>query len=182
MAKDTAKKNLRRNDTRMYIFTLITIAVNVIYVLRIMYRNGGLPGFRDLLAIVFWVGQEYLAFSALQSVVRPKYNDQGELVECIDASNPHELGYFSFAQDVLWVCWVIQLLCCFHGAFFVFYLPVPATVIYKVWHLLLRPLLVARYGWGAEGGNENDNSQGSEAPRNRQKRRAEELRQRKSRR
>lgn len=72
----------------MYVFSIITVVINVLYVLRIMYRNGGLPGFRDLLAITFWAGQEYVALRSLKLIALPTFNAQGELVDCIDASNP----------------------------------------------------------------------------------------------
>uniref|UniRef100_A0A0A9XT67 Transmembrane protein 208 n=1 Tax=Lygus hesperus TaxID=30085 RepID=A0A0A9XT67_LYGHE len=131
MAKENAKRNRQRNATRMYVFDVITIIVNVVYITLIMYRNGGLPRFRNLFALAFWAGQEYISLHFLKQIAAPTYNAQGELVYCIDASNPQELGYYNFAQDMLWMCWVVQTLCNVHFAFIVFYLPVPATLIYK---------------------------------------------------
>ncbi|AYU75550.1 Protein of unknown function (DUF788) [Leishmania donovani] len=178
MAKETAKRNLKKNNVRMRVFSMITAAVNLLYVLVILYRNGSLPSFHDLMAIGFWAGQEYLAYSMLSKVAQPAISPEGHLLDCIDASNPQELGYYTLAQDVLWVCWVVQALCIMHPAFIVFYLPVPATLIYKVWGSVLKPLVAAYLGGSGVGtGADEDSSHGP--PRNRQERRKEELKQRK---
>ncbi|GET85393.1 hypothetical protein, conserved [Leishmania tarentolae] len=183
MAKETAKKNWRKNQVRMRVFFMIMAAVNLLYILAILHRNGSLPSFRDLGAISFWAGQEYLAYLLLNKVAQPTISPEGHLLDCIDASNPQELGYYTLAQDVLWVCWVVQALCIMHPAFIVFYLPVPGTLLYKVWGSVLKPLVSAYFGGSGAGtdagaGAEDENSNGS--PRNRQERRKEELRQRKA--
>ncbi|KPA73691.1 hypothetical protein ABB37_09620 [Leptomonas pyrrhocoris] len=186
MAKETAKKNLRSNNARMRVFAAITAAVNALYVFAILHRRGGLPSFTDLLAIVFWAGQEYAAYRTLHKLAQPTLSPEGDLLDCIDASNPTELGYYTFVQDMLWVCWVVQLFCILHPAFFVFYLPVPATLLYKLWTTVLRPLASMYFGGGGQGGQPGaqDNggaaAGGSAAPRNRQERRKEEQKQRKA--
>ncbi|KAH9577713.1 SRP-independent targeting protein 2/TMEM208 [Trypanosoma melophagium] len=174
MAKDTAKKNMRKNETRMRVFTLFTLSVNVISIIFLMYSRGGLPSLGDLLGLVFWAGQEYVALSLLKRVATPLYSPTGDLLECADVSNPAELGVYSFAQDVLWVCWVVQLLCyLFHWAFVVFYLPVPATAMYKAWQLV-GPLIMQRF-YPADAGNAKTDGM----PRTRAERRRQELLQRK---
>lgn len=178
MTKDTAKKNWRRNVARMRIFAIITLAVNVLYTCVIMYRNGGLPGIRDLVAIAFWACQEYFCYSALNAFGRPVFGEDGQLMDCADASSPKELGYYSFAQDVLWVCWVVQTLCNVHGAFVVFYLPVPATVMYKAWTMFLKPMLAARGSGGEDEGGPQQ--QGGGPQLSRQERRQQERTQRKA--
>ncbi|KAG5487389.1 hypothetical protein CUR178_08475 [Leishmania enriettii] len=180
MAKGTAKKNLKKNTARMRVFSIITAAVNALYVFALLYRNGSLPSCRDLMAISFWVGQEYVAYSTLNKLAQPTLSPEGDLLDCIDASNPQELGYYTFAQDVLWVCWCVQLLCILHPAFIVFYLPVPATLIYKLWGSVLAPLVSATFGGGGGGHTGADDDGSSGAPRNRQERRKEELKQRKA--
>lgn len=178
MAKETAKRNLRTNIARMRVFAMITAAVNAFYVFVILYRNGGLPSFKDLMAISFWAGQEYIAYNTLNRLAQPTLSPEGDLLDCIDASNPKELGYYTFVQDTLWVCWVVQLFCILHPAFFVFYLPVPATLLYKVWGSVLQPL-VSMY-FSRRAGGEASEGNGGCAPRNRQERRKEELKQRKA--
>lgn len=185
MAKETAKKNLRSNIARMRVFAMITCAINALYVFVILYRNGGLPSFKDLMAISFWAGQEYVAYSTLNNLAKPTLSPEGDLLDCIDAGNPTELGYYTFVQDTLWICWVVQLFCIVHPAFFVFYLPVPATLLYKLWGSALRPLFSMWIGGGQGGGDANENGSagdagGSGAPRSRQERRKEELKQRKA--
>ncbi|EPY25534.1 hypothetical protein STCU_01331 [Strigomonas culicis] len=177
MAKETAKKNWKKNEARMKIFSMVTIAVNVLYVLVILYRNGGLPSFRDLSAISFWASQEYAALVSLKNFAAPRFSADGDLLDCIDASNPQELGYLTLAQDTLWVCWVVQTLCNLHTAFFVFYLPVPATFLHKLWKTILGPLL-SNY-FGSKGASQAEDS-GEAGPRNRQERRKEEAKMRKA--
>ncbi|ORC91213.1 uncharacterized protein TM35_000062180 [Trypanosoma theileri] len=176
MAKDTAKKNMRSNESRMYVFTLLTLAVNILSIIFTMYFRGGLPSFGDLVGLGFWAGQEYVALSLLKRFAKPVYSSTGDLLECPDVSNPQELGVYSFAQDVLWVCWVVQLLCyLFHWAFVVFYLPVPATAIYKVWQFV-GPLLMQRFNPGASS---NGDAGADGMPMSRAERRRQELLQRK---
>ncbi|XQJ24159.1 Protein of unknown function (DUF788), putative [Leishmania guyanensis] len=179
MSKETAKKNLKKNIARMRVFSMITAAVNALYVFAIFYRNGSLPSFYDLMAIGFWAGQEYLAYSTLNKLAQPTISPEGGLLDCIDVSNPQELGYYTLVQDILWVCWVVQALCILHPAFIVFYLPVPATLIYKLWDTVLKPLASAYFGRSGAGTGADDGGSNS-PPRNRQERRKEELKQRKA--
>lgn len=179
MAKGTAKRNWQRNTARMRAFAMITLVINAIYLLVILIRNQGLPRFGDLLAIAFWAGQEYCCYRVLYNFALPTLGAQGELLDCSDVSDPQELGYLSFVQDTLWVCWVVQSLCVFHRAFAVFYLPVPATLLYKGWTLVLGPFLSNRLGNGGDNGTENGQGKGGHPARNRQERRREEREQRK---
>ncbi|RNF23142.1 uncharacterized protein Tco025E_02890 [Trypanosoma conorhini] len=173
MAKDTAKKNMRRNEARMRTFTVCTWAVNVLSLAYLVYHRGSLPCLREVVGLGFWAGQEFVALALLKQFARPSYSSTGELLDCPDASNPSELGVYSFAQDLLWVCWVVGLLCClFHWAFFLLYLPVPAMAMYKGWSLI-GPLLRRRQGPTEE------NAEGAAMPRNRAERRRQELLQRK---
>lgn len=161
---------------RLQIFTYVTLTVNVLYVSAIMYRRGNLPYMVDLAAIAFWGGQEYFALGALRRFARPTFSSTGELLDCPDAANPQELGFYSLAQDILWVCWVVQVLCLIHPAFFVFYLPVPATIMYKVYSTVIAPLMAQRNGLG--GGIDEPTEQ--KPAGNRQQRRKEDRMQRKT--
>ncbi|KEG11695.1 hypothetical protein DQ04_02361070 [Trypanosoma grayi] len=177
MAKDTLKKNVRRNETRMRIFTIAVFVINAVSIIAIMYYRGSVPHLVDIAGVTFWAGQEYMALALLKRFAKPTYSSTGELLDCPDASNPAELGVYSFAQDVLWVCCAVQLLCSlFHWAFVIFYLPVPAMAMYKLWHLLA-PLLLLRRGASAVGEGDED----SALPRDRMERRRMELMQRKKR-
>lgn len=180
MAKDTAKKNWKKNEVRMRAFTLITIVVNIFYcVMTLFYHRRGSVYMRDLFSVGFWLGQEYLCLSALKSFAKPVFAADGSLQSCPDASNPQELGLYSFAQDALWVCWVVQALCSFHFAFFVFYLPVPATVIYKL-GTLAKPFLPSWLtSWGGAAA-EAETAESTE-PATREERRREAINRRKGR-
>ncbi|EKG05478.1 hypothetical protein TCSYLVIO_003449 [Trypanosoma cruzi] len=173
MAKDTAKKNMRRNEERMRRFTICTLAVNVLSLVFIIYHRGSLPWFRDVVGVGFWAAQEFVALFLLKAFAKPTCSSTGELLECPDASNPSELGMYSYAQDLLWVCWVVELLCyLFHWAFFLLYLPIPAMALYQFW-AFIGPLLLRRQP------SADESSEGAAIPRNRAERRRQELLQRK---
>lgn len=181
MAKDTAKKNLKSNARRINVFTIITLAVNAIYAGAILYRNGGLPGISDLVAIAFWGAQQLFALNALKKLAEPTLGPSGELLDCIDISDPQQLGIYTFAQDALWVCWVVQALCVVHSAFIVFYLPVPATLLYKIWNSVLKPLLAASGGGGGSSDGQGAGGTSGGANLTRQERRRQEQQNRKNR-
>ncbi|KAG8344420.1 putative Protein of unknown function (DUF788) [Trypanosoma vivax] len=133
MAKDTAKKNRRKNEERMRLFTLITVAVNVITILVILYRHGFSPQFGSIVWLSFWAGQQYASLALLKYVAKPTYGPTGELVDCADVSDPAALGPYSLAQDLLWVCWAVEPLCCIvHWGFVFLYLPLPIYCVYKL--------------------------------------------------
>eukprot|EP00796_Vickermania_ingenoplastis_P010747 gene10747-7475_t len=178
MAKDTAKKNWRRNEVRMKTFTIITAAVNIIYCAVVLHYRGGYIRMVDVLSVLFWAGQEYYCLRALQRFAAPTFAPDGSLQRCPDVSDPAELGIYTFAQDMLWVCWLVQTLCNLHHAFIVFYLPVPATIIYKG-YTLARPFLPGWLGGAVQQqeGREEDQA----APQTREERRREAIKRRKGR-
>lgn len=180
MAKDTAKKNWKRNETRMQVFLYITILVNAVYAVLVLWRRGGYIRLKDILAFGFWLGQEYYCWRALKLFSAPTFNAEGTLASCPDASNPRELGVYTFAQDALWVCWVVQSLCCLHPAFFVFYLPLPATLIYKG-YALARPLLPSWLAGGSGGVPDGGEAAAGNTTQTREERRREAIQRRKGR-
>nr|CCD16198.1 unnamed protein product [Trypanosoma congolense IL3000] len=134
MAKDTAKKNVRSNAVRMQVFSLITLAINALCLFLAAWREGSILCFSSIAGLFFWAGQEYASLALLKHFAKPVYGPKGELLDCSDVSDPKELGIYSLAQDVLWVCWVVQLLCfLFHWGFVVLYLPVPVVGLCKLW-------------------------------------------------
>lgn len=162
----------------MRAFTWITVVVNIVYVLiTLIFHRRGRIYFMDIASVAFWAGQEYVYLAALKSFAKPVLNSEGMLQSCPDVSSPSELGMYNLAQDGLWICWVVQVLCSIHHAFIVFYLPLPATFIYKI-YVLARPFLP--FG-SKKNGEEDGEGAGQEAPTNRKERRQEALNRRKGR-
>lgn len=177
MAKENTKKNAKRNNARMKAFKLFTALANILYLCLVFgYHRRGQFYWKDLVGLVFWMGQEIFCLRALENLGKPTFADDGlTLQSCVDLSNPAELGLYSFVQDMLWVCWAVQVLCGVHGFFFVFYLPIPGIILYKL-YCTAKPLLSSVLGKnGADAGEgEPENS-----PKDRDLRRKEALRRRK---
>lgn len=155
MSKENAKKNIKKNYHRLRTFKLITVVVNILYLLLVFgYHRKGVLHWRTLLGITFWLGQEIFYFRALQNFGKPSFSADGATLQsCLDLSNPAELGPYGGVQDMLWVCWVVQVLCGLHGFFFVLYFPVPGIILFQSYSWV-KPLLAARSGASGEVVNE----------------------------
>lgn len=180
MAKENAKRNLKKNQQRMRTFKLITVLINILYLLLVfVYHRQRIFYWRSILGLAFWLSQEVFCLHALESFGKPTYGADGvTLRSCTDLSNPAELRLYSFAQDILWVCWAVQLLCGFHGFFFVFYIPVPGIILYKVYSFA-KPFLGALLG--RNGGGPMDATENVDQSKSREARRKEALDRRKGR-
>jgi hypothetical protein len=156
MAKDTAKKNAIANATRLKIFLAITIVINVIWLIAPLssYFGGGSADdtnnsnnewtlFQILWTFSLWAGQEYLAYTQLYKAGQPTLDSEsGKIIDCIDLSDPQQLGILSYAQDLLWVCWALQLLTQYASPKFwlLFYL-IPVFAAYKIFTGFIQPML-----------------------------------------
>lgn len=179
MAKDTAKKNLRSNKSRLALFRGITVVINIVYLLSLVV-SVGLEGISvgSLFAVVFWAVQEYAALALLAARGSGEYNESGELQDCVDIADPQQLGIYSYAQDLLWVCWAVHLLTSWSSWCFFLYLPVPVVALYKSWSYVLGPLL-SRFLQSSSSQQQQGDLQPADDPRSRLQRRREELRARK---
>lgn len=160
MAKENAKKTAKSNEARLKTFKLITALANILYLCLVFgYHRRGQFYWRDLLGLTFWVGQEVFCLRTLENLGKPTFAEDGlTLQSCVNLSNPAELGLLSFVQDMLWVCWVVQVLCGFHVVFCVFYLPMPGIILYKLYCMAksLFPSMPSRNGADvSEGEPEN---------------------------
>jgi hypothetical protein len=147
MAKDTAKKNVKSNETRLLIFYAITALVNALWLLHVFFVDRDAWSWLQIVfAVAFWAGQEALALWLLRSAGAPVFDANGALVECTDLADPSQLGIVAeHAQDLLWVCWALQALTQFvTRAAWVLYAVVPLYVVYRVWTQLVQPALDAR--------------------------------------
>jgi hypothetical protein len=107
---------------------------------------------RFAITFSFWLGQELLALRFLRQRGEPQFDENGELDAVADLSDPQQLGFASYAQDALWVCWSVQLLTCYVTRWaWVLYLCVPAFAAHKAWTMLVQPLLAMRQQAAAAG-------------------------------
>ena len=144
MAHDTAKKNNKKNLARLWKFRLITLVVNAVYCFfTIIFNQSFVPGMYDVLGLLFWFSQEWIAITLLKVRGAPTTDEaSGEIIDCADLSKPEDLGYYSWAQDMLWICWVVQLLVTIVSPYFwAIYAIIPLFGLYKAWSFVIYPLL-----------------------------------------
>lgn len=194
MAKNTAKINVRKNQARLRLFWLITAACNLVHLAAIWWTSGLPPTLWQFFAITFWLGQQAGAMRVLASWGRATLDEMGNLDACADLSDPSQLGLASYAQDLLWVCWALQVLSSAVSSYFsIFYVAVPVFAVAKLWSSVIGPMLSARsqmaqgaagmggaqpgqYGSPAGGQPGGALPAGADDPRSRLQRRREEAR------
>lgn len=167
MAKDTAKKNIKSNQARLRNFLIITVVINALWLLQPFFlasEEDGWTIFSILSGLSFWVGQEYFTYNQLFKAGQPVYDENGNLQECIDLSDPDQLGILSYAQDILWSCWALQLLTQFVSSkFWYLYLAIPIFAVYKIWTGFLQPMLNMARGAQQQGqGGDQQQGQGGD--------------------
>ena len=172
MARDTAKKNLRSNNMRLAVFFAVTVASNLIHVVAILLSGEG--WWSGLFGISFWSTHQLVALYFLKLKGAASLDEHGDIADCVDISDPANLGMFSYAQDVLWVCWAVQLLStCISVYFSILYIPIPVLAVSKLWNSVISPILSLRrqHRQEAVGKEQNDDT-----PKNRLQRRREQAR------
>lgn len=175
MAKETAKRNARTNATRLRWFRIITVAVNAVYLLSLVLSSeASVLSIWSVCWILFWATQEYAALLALTAHGAPQSDASGDIVDCNDLSDPQQLGLYSYAQDLLWVCWAVQLLTVVSGWFLFLYIPVPAMAFSKVF-----PFLKAIFPGGRSAQSQTAMPEQEDDLRTRLQRRRDQVRQRK---
>ncbi|KAJ9453039.1 hypothetical protein DIPPA_08506 [Diplonema papillatum] len=136
MAKGNAKASLAKNKKRMALFKKITVGVNAAAILYLFGVSGTLFTFGSIVCLVFFAGQEYICLTQIEKHGKPHYGDSGQIASINDLSNPKEMGMFEYVQDLLWVCWCVQLLLLVTSWAWLIYLLVPCYVVYKTWDTL----------------------------------------------
>lgn len=187
MAKDTAKKNIKSNTTRLRTFLIITVAVNLIWsVYAIFFYTStssgqdanddennsnpsenssvvGLSFFQFLFQLSFWLSQELVAYRLIYNAGQPTYDSAGNLQSCIDLADPEQLDWLSYMQDLMWTCWALQLLTIFVSAkFWYLYWLVPIFAAYKIFVTVIKPLM-AMSGVGGQQQQQQQQQDGKSA-------------------
>lgn len=182
MAKDTAKKNVIANASRLKIFLIITIAVNAVWLISPLIsffgdkpsetnvavedsasNNNEWSLFQIIFYLSFWAGQEYFAYIQLYKAGQPSMDaSTGKISDCIDLSDPAQLGLLSYAQDLLWVCWGLQLLTQYVSSkFWLLYFLIPVFAVYKIFTGFIKPML-GMAGQAMGNGQQQQGQDGSE--------------------
>lgn len=174
MAKDTAKRNAKKNAARIQNFRVITLSLLAISI-AFYWMYDGFPGWRGWMLFAFWFSQEWYAISLLAARGAPATDPStGDIVDCVDLSEVEQLGFFSYAQDCLWVCWFVQLLSAVFSAWFaLLYSVVPMYALWKAWSTVLSPLLSMYF---ARNSSQTPQNKEEDDPRERLRRRRDEAR------
>jgi len=135
MGRDNIKKSYRSSLARLALYRNITIGINGVWLLATLFlyseENGGGYGFGTWFGLCFWAIQELAMIFVLQFHFSPKLDPSGNVLDCNDITDTSTLGYFSYAQDVLFVCWFVQTLSLLTRYAYIIYLIVPLFVGYK---------------------------------------------------
>ena len=114
----------------MTMFKQITIGLNVALAAYYLY-NGQLLNFRTIVMFAFFAVQEYFALVLLERHGKVAYDNFGNIVECLNLSDPKDLGMHSYFQDLLWICWAVEAILAFTWYGWILYLIVPTYGAYK---------------------------------------------------
>ena len=156
MAHENAKKNARNNAARLFKFRIIAAVIAAsCFLLDAFVIGRSATWWGMLLWVAFWGAHNFIPLFFLTALGKPDRNPAtNEIIDCVDLSDPKQLGIYSYAQDVLWFCWFLQpLQALFSNWFMLLYLPIPGYAGYKLFSSVLGPLL-GMGGGGAMGGDE----------------------------
>ena len=94
MAKDTAKRNAKKNAARIQNFRVITLSLLAISI-AFYWMYDGFPGWRGWMLFAFWFSQEWYAISLLAARGAPATDPStGDIVDCVDLSEVEQAGVF----------------------------------------------------------------------------------------
>eukprot|EP00993_Chasmostoma_nieuportense_P004636 NODE_5294_length_673_cov_145.934066_g5131_i0.p1 GENE.NODE_5294_length_673_cov_145.934066_g5131_i0~~NODE_5294_length_673_cov_145.934066_g5131_i0.p1 ORF type:complete len:180 (-),score=30.55 NODE_5294_length_673_cov_145.934066_g5131_i0:82-621(-) len=142
MAKDTAKKAHKSNQSRLQSYFIISLVINVIYfVWRIWWLNDSFF-FLNGVGFLLLIGGELFALKGLISYAAPQYDSDGRIDSCNDLLNIE--GMTSYLQDVLWISWFVQLTTLLSKWFWLVYLVIPCYGLHLGYTSILRPLMLMR--------------------------------------
>eukprot|EP00906_Rhabdomonas_costata_P029421 RCo041523 len=132
MAKDTAKRTHKRNQTRLAVFAGVTVALNVLFLAwRAWWYADTFTALHNLGWLALAGGEGY-ALYLLYTHALPSLDEQGKVEACEDLSELH--GIPTYAQDVLWVSWFVQFTTAVVSEWFwLFYLVIPGYAGYQLW-------------------------------------------------
>ena len=136
MGRDNVKKSYRNSVSRLALYRNISVLINVAWLLATMFlyseEDGGGYGVGTWCGLTFWFGQEYAMVALLNFHFSPTKDASGNILDCNDVTDAATLGYFSYAQDCLFVCWFVQVLSLVSRYFYLIYLIVPMYATFKI--------------------------------------------------
>ncbi|KAF9421348.1 hypothetical protein BGZ76_003981, partial [Entomortierella beljakovae] len=141
--------------------TLLSIRKGFIWAFYIFYRiiyHWSTFGFKLGFGYFATAGLTVLLYTQINSMGRPRYNNNGELVHAGEDLNQE--GLIQYAFDIIYVTWFVHVTSAFWAKMWWSYLTIPAYAAWKAWHLAIKPML-GRGGMGAAaaaGANANGNA------------------------
>eukprot|EP01012_Entosiphon_sulcatum_P021129 TRINITY_DN25917_c0_g1_i1.p2 TRINITY_DN25917_c0_g1~~TRINITY_DN25917_c0_g1_i1.p2 ORF type:complete len:201 (-),score=55.45 TRINITY_DN25917_c0_g1_i1:112-666(-) len=144
MAKDSAKKAHRNNQSRLRLYLLISAGLNVLYFLwRVVLYRSTFTTWGQWLGWLTFLTSEGGTLWLLGKLLSPDLDGEGKVESCVDINQL--TGVPSYVQDVLWITWFVQLTTCLiSDKFWYVYLVVPGFAAYQFWVLVGQPYLSAR--------------------------------------
>eukprot|EP01059_Diplonema_ambulator_P034821 TRINITY_DN799_c1_g1_i1.p1 TRINITY_DN799_c1_g1~~TRINITY_DN799_c1_g1_i1.p1 ORF type:complete len:202 (+),score=39.74 TRINITY_DN799_c1_g1_i1:145-750(+) len=133
MAKGNAKTNDFKNRKLISNFQKITMGINAAVIVYHLAVKGDFFSVWTILYIAFFAVQEFYAMKHLEKHGKPQLGSEGQIVSCVNLSDPKELGLYTYVQDLLWVCWTVQILLLITSYAWLIYGVVPVYVLYKTW-------------------------------------------------
>eukprot|EP00759_Apiculatamorpha_spiralis_P011147 PhF_6_TR18592/c0_g1_i1/m.27156 len=175
MGRENVKKAYQSSVQRLGLYRNITYGLNAIWLLCTLTlyseEDGGGYGIGTWSGLSFWFGQEYLMITLLTYLFSPAFDSFGTIVDCNDVTDPKVLGHYSYAQDCLWVCWIVQFGTLLSRYFWFLYLVIPLFVVYQI-VTRVGPMILQYLMAGQEGGS-GGGGQGNQGPKTLAQRRAE---------
>eukprot|EP01064_Diplonema_japonicum_P012881 TRINITY_DN2022_c2_g1_i1.p1 TRINITY_DN2022_c2_g1~~TRINITY_DN2022_c2_g1_i1.p1 ORF type:complete len:202 (+),score=41.10 TRINITY_DN2022_c2_g1_i1:62-667(+) len=133
MAKGNAKANDAKNKKLIALFQKISLGINAFVVAYHLGYKGDFFSVSTILYVAFFAVQEYFALQHLEKHGKPQLGSEGQIVSCVNLADPKDLGLYTYVQDLLWVCWTVQVLLLITSYAWFVYVLVPLYGVYKAW-------------------------------------------------
>ncbi|KAF9982888.1 hypothetical protein BGZ65_002399 [Modicella reniformis] len=162
MANSSQKKIAHENTKILLALRKGFIWVNAFYIFyRIIYQWNT---FELKLALGYLVsaGISILLYTQINTMGKPRYNSKGELADA--GEDLTQEGLVQYAFDIIYVTWFVHVTSAFWPKMWWFYLSIPLYAGWKVWQLVVKPML-SRSGAGAASDAASESTEGTKSRR-----------------
>ena len=167
MGRENAKRAYRNSRRRIRLYLIITAVINIFWLLVSGTLRVNLSGLRNIsvwFPLFLWLLQQLTMIWFLYKAVSPSFDEYNNLLDSQDITNAQVLGLYSYAQDFLWLCWVIQAGSLYSSRFYIIYGFMAIYVVYRVL-TLLGTFIWAWLGTGSHETSESTSNASRNAPR-----------------
>ncbi|KAF9365128.1 hypothetical protein BGX34_011328 [Mortierella sp. NVP85] len=160
MANSSQKKIAKENAK-----ILLSIRKGFIWAFYILYRivyQWNTFGLKLGLGYFTTAGIAVVLYMQINSMGRPRYNREGELVDA--GEDLTQEGLVQYAFDIIYVTWFVHVTSAFWAKMWWFYLCIPIYATWKLWNLAIKPML-SRGGMGAANDAASGSTEGAKSKR-----------------